>query len=315
MRIRLFHAFASNNSGSYTLVGSFREAGRAEEVAALLREVMAAHDAWNEAHPWEEGGDAPLDAFAIAQGLTPGKHGRLDDWPQHGDAPTAIATDHQVLVHAPYTVTCPSVFGELVYRKGGRVTVELDHAHEHVCVEITYCVPGLGRDDPEHVPKLDAFEERVRAILPDLTSPREHDRRPPVEPVWHRGFWGEGQLSVVFRELVDGVAAVRAVADEVGLSIWLRVWEAAHGVEDPLAPVRSARPAWGRHRVILWSVGGDRVAAMKAVREATGCGLKEAKAALEDLPAEVVLDVTKRVAEEAVAKLRAAGCDAEVVAP
>ena len=315
MRIRLFSAFASNNSGSYTLVGTFRDAAVADEVAALLREAIAAHDAWHEAHEWDEAGAAPIDDFVAAHGLTPGKHGRGDDWPCHGAAPEVVTAGHQLLVHAPYTVTCPTVFGELVYKKGGRVTVELDHAHERVCVEITYFPPGLERDHPKHAAALEAFEDGLRAALPALVAPSEYDRRPPVEPVWHPGFWGNRQLSVVFRDLLEGVRAVRALAKAQGLELWLRVWEGAHGVDDPLAPLRGQRVPWGKYRVILWRLGADRVAAMKAARAALGCGLAEVKAALEDLPTELVVDVSKRHAEEACAALVAAGCDAEVAAP
>jgi ribosomal protein L7/L12 len=315
MRIRLYSAFASNNSGSYTLVGTFRDPAVAEEVAGLLREAIAAHDAWHDAHEWDEGGHAPIDDFVAAHGLTPGKHGRGDDWPCHGAAPEVVTSGYQVLVHAPYTVTCPTVFGELLYKKGGRVTVELDHAHERVCVEITYFPPGLSRDDPKHEAAIEAFEAAARAALPALIEPSEYDRRPRVEPVWHRGFWGNRQVSVVFRELVDGVRTIRALAREHGLETWLRVWEGAHGVDDPLAPLRTEHAAPGPYRVLLWSIGPDRVAAMKAARAALGCGLAEAKAALEDLPTELCVGVSKRHAEETVAALVAVGCDAEVAAP
>ena len=37
--------------------------------------------------------------------------------------PSAVAVGRQVMVHAPYTVTLPPVFGELFYAMGGRVGI------------------------------------------------------------------------------------------------------------------------------------------------------------------------------------------------
>lgn len=67
--------------------------------------------------------------------------------------------------------------------------------------------------------------------------------------------------------------------------------------------------------MILWQVGSDRIAAMKAVRDALACGLAEAKEALAELPREVLVDVSEPFARDAALRLADAGCDAEVVAP
>lgn len=88
-----------------------------------------------------------------------------------------------------------------------------------------------------------------------------------------------------------------------------------HGAGDPFAMLRQRPIPWGRFRVILWQIGPDRVAAMKAARDALGCGLAEAKAALEDLPREILVDVGEEHAKQAADALRRAGCDAEVVLP
>src|SRR5688572_28006469 len=107
MRIRLWSAFASNNSGSYTIVGSFRDAALAEEVARLAQEACDAHAAWREARSDEAEGESPLDAFLEREGLPAERPGRGEDWPLYGPKPTAIATGHQVILHAPYTLTMP----------------------------------------------------------------------------------------------------------------------------------------------------------------------------------------------------------------
>lgn len=316
MRIRLFTAFASNNSGAYTMVGRFADEATASEVADLLQRAIDAHDAWHRDHPWESDGPAPLDDLVREQGLREARHGRDDDWPSHADeAPSAVALGRQVMVHSPYTVTMPPVFGEVFYAKGGRVEVELDHTHEPLAAELGWFPKGMRYDDPRKEDALDAFEALLRPQLDALVARPEYDRRPAVAPAWHRGYWGERHLSVVFNDLVEGVRAVRAAADACGMELTLRLSECPHGVDDPLEMVRRPTIPAGMYRVIVWSPGPDRVAAMKALREVMACGLAEVRGVLDELPKEVLVDVTARYAEEGAATLRAAGCDAEVVAP
>src|SRR5262245_41236079 len=102
MQIFLFQAFASNNSGSYTIVGTFRDAATAEGVAKTLTEVTTAHGAWHDKHSWDLDGTSPLDEFVRQFGLHESKPGRDQEWPNYGDDPTVLVMDCQVLVHAPY---------------------------------------------------------------------------------------------------------------------------------------------------------------------------------------------------------------------
>lgn len=315
MRIRLFHAFASNNSGSYTIVGRFSDEASAAEVARVLQQASDVHDAWHSTSPWDDAGPAPLDEFVREQGLREARHGRGDDWPCHGDKPSVVALGHQVVVHAPYTITLPTVFGELFYARGGRVDVEIDHAHEPIAVEFSWYPKGMSYGDPRIEPALEAFEALVRPELDALVARPEYDKRPPIAPAWHRGFWGQRHLSVVFADLVAGVKAVQTLADACGMNLTLRLTECPHEVEDPFALLRLPKASHGLHRVILWSEGPHRVAAMRALREVMACGLDEARATLEGLPKEVLVDVSEREAERAATVLSGAGCDAEVVAP
>jgi len=64
--------------------------------------------------------------------------------------------------------------------------------------------------------------------------------------------------------------------------------------------------------VILTAAGEKKVNAIKAVREATGLGLKEAKAMVDGVPAAVREGVSKEEAEELKAKLEAAGAAVEL---
>jgi len=64
--------------------------------------------------------------------------------------------------------------------------------------------------------------------------------------------------------------------------------------------------------VVLTAVGDKKVNVIKAVREATGLGLKEAKGMVDGVPAAVREGVSKEEAEELKAKLEAAGAQVEL---
>jgi len=64
--------------------------------------------------------------------------------------------------------------------------------------------------------------------------------------------------------------------------------------------------------VILESAGGNKVAVIKAVRGATGLGLKEAKALVDGAPAPLKEGVDKAEAEALKAQLEEAGASVEV---
>ena len=64
--------------------------------------------------------------------------------------------------------------------------------------------------------------------------------------------------------------------------------------------------------VILKAAGDKKIAVIKAVRAATGLGLKEAKDLVESAPAEVKTALPKEEAEELMKALKEAGAEAEV---
>ena len=64
--------------------------------------------------------------------------------------------------------------------------------------------------------------------------------------------------------------------------------------------------------VILKGAGSNKIAAIKAVREITGLGLKEAKSVVEEAPKAIKEGVTKEEAEEVKKKLDAAGAEVEI---
>jgi len=64
--------------------------------------------------------------------------------------------------------------------------------------------------------------------------------------------------------------------------------------------------------VVLTDVGAEKIQVIKAVREVTNLGLKEAKELVEGAPTNVVEAVTKEEAEAVKGKLEAAGATAQL---
>ncbi|AVJ55045.1 50S ribosomal protein L7/L12 [Idiomarina sp. OT37-5b] len=97
--------------------------------------------------------------------------------------------------------------------------------------------------------------------------------------------------------------------------------EEKFGVDASAAVAVAAGPAAGGEAaaeektefdVVLKGAGSNKVAAIKAVRGATGLGLKEAKAMVESAPVAVKEGVSKDEAEELKKQLEEAGAEVEV---
>lgn len=93
---------------------------------------------------------------------------------------------------------------------------------------------------------------------------------------------------------------VKAIEEEFGVTAAAPVAVAAGGAAD-------AGAAKDSFDVELTEAGGQKVAVIKAVREVTGLGLKEAKALVDGAPANVKEGVATAEAEEIKAKLEEAG--------
>ena len=77
-------------------------------------------------------------------------------------------------------------------------------------------------------------------------------------------------------------------------------------------PAAAAAEEQSEFNVELTSFGANKVAVIKAVREATGLGLKEAKDLVESAPTVLKEGVSKAEAADLKAKLEAAGAKVEV---
>ena len=101
---------------------------------------------------------------------------------------------------------------------------------------------------------------------------------------------------------------VKALGEEFGVS-----------AAAPVAVAAAAAPAAAAAEeektefdVVLKAVGGNKIAVIKAVREITGLGLKEAKEVVDNAPKAIKEGVSKDDAEAMKAKLTEAGAEVEV---
>ena len=100
---------------------------------------------------------------------------------------------------------------------------------------------------------------------------------------------------------------VKALEEEFGVS-------AAAPVAAGAVAGAEAAPAEEKTEfdVVLKEVGANKIAVIKAVREATGLGLVEAKQAVEAAPKTIKEGIPKDAAEALVAKFKEAGAVAEI---
>lgn len=103
----------------------------------------------------------------------------------------------------------------------------------------------------------------------------------------------------------DVVELITAMEEKFGVS-------AAAAVAGPAAGPAVAAEEQTEFDVILSSVGDKKVNVIKAVREITGLGLKEAKDMVEAAPKAVKEGVSKADADAAKAKLEEAGALVEL---
>ena len=126
-------------------------------------------------------------------------------------------------------------------------------------------------------------------------------------------------MAVAQTEILDKIASmtvlelselIKAIEDKFGVSA-----AAAVAVAGPAAAGGAAAPAAEEQTeftVVLATIGDNKVNVIKAVRELTGLGLKEAKDLVDGAPKPVKEGINKADAEAAKKKLEDAGAKVEV---
>lgn len=120
-------------------------------------------------------------------------------------------------------------------------------------------------------------------------------------------------MSITKDQILDAVAEM-SVMDVVEL---ITMMEEKFGVSAAAAVAVAAGPAEAAEEktefdVVLTGIGGNKVAVIKAVRGATGLGLKEAKDMVESAPATIKEAASKDEAETLKKALEEAGASVEL---
>ena len=118
-------------------------------------------------------------------------------------------------------------------------------------------------------------------------------------------------MALTNEEILDAIASKTVLE----ISELIKMMEEKFGVSAAAAAGGAAAPAAEEKTefdVILADVGSNKIGVIKAVREITGLGLKEAKDLVEGAPKAIKEGVAKAEAEDLKKKLEAAGAKAEL---
>ena len=122
-------------------------------------------------------------------------------------------------------------------------------------------------------------------------------------------------MALTNEEILDAIASktvleiselIKMMEEKFGVSAAAPVMVAGAGAAAPAAEEKS------EFDVVLADVGSNKIAVIKAVREITGLGLKEAKDLVEGAPKAVKEGAAKAEAEDLKKKLEAAGAKVEL---
>ena len=105
--------------------------------------------------------------------------------------------------------------------------------------------------------------------------------------------------------VLEAVELSKALEETWGVS-------AAAAVAVAAGPVAAAAEEKSEFDVVLAEIGANKLAVIKAVKEATGLGLGEAKALVESAPKAIKEGLAKDEAEKLKASLEAAGAKVEM---
>jgi hypothetical protein len=317
--VRVWNAYASNNSGSYTIVGELPGEEVAREVAAELAAMIDAHTKWLASDPSysDSGAQSPLADFCRAHGLSwsPGD-GLWDDWPEHHEdnRPRVAVVRNQVVVHHEYTVSLPNVFGAYFYKKGGRVQVEENHAHHPIVTTASFWWPW----SLDETAKAKAKAE-LPLVLAALTAADGvlvqdvHAMWPAAWRVEHDGHMLT--VGVVFEALIEGVSGLNDVAKRHGVPMQVRLNEAPDELHDPLAHMRPSLPpsATPRFDVVYRGPAAPERPLVAALCAALGLYDGSVRERLADLPCTLARGVAESRAEATAGRLREAGAEVALV--
>ena len=115
-------------------------------------------------------------------------------------------------------------------------------------------------------------------------------------------------MSLTNEQIIEAIAS-KSVTEIVEL---IAAMEEKFGVSAAAGGAAAAAEEKTEFDVVLAEAGANKVAVIKAVRGATGLGLKEAKDLVESAPANLKEGISKEEAEDMKAKLAEVGAEVEV---
>jgi large subunit ribosomal protein L7/L12 len=113
---------------------------------------------------------------------------------------------------------------------------------------------------------------------------------------------------------IDGmtILELKALSDALKEKYGVTAMAAAPAAAAPAAAAAAPAEEQTEFTVMLTEIGANKIQVIKAVRELTSLGLKEAKDLVESAPAAIKENVTKDEAAAARTKLEEAGAKADV---
>ena len=115
--------------------------------------------------------------------------------------------------------------------------------------------------------------------------------------------------AIAEKSVMDVVELVKMMEEKFGVSAAAAVAVAAPAAGGAAAPAAAEQTEF---TVVMTSFGDNKVNVIKAVREITGLGLKEAKDLVEAVPATIKEGIAKADAEAMKKKLEEAGAKANL---
>ena len=109
--------------------------------------------------------------------------------------------------------------------------------------------------------------------------------------------------------LMEAADLVKTLEEKLGVSAAAAAVAVAPGAAAPAAEAAEEQTEFS---VVLTGVSGNKISVIKAVREVTSLGLKEAKDLVDNPPKSVKENIAKDEAEALLAKLTEAGATAEL---
>ncbi|RKH41476.1 hypothetical protein [Corallococcus llansteffanensis] len=318
MKIHVWNAFASNNSGSYTVVGAFEDEQTAASVAGELSQLSAAHHAWVQASSQtgtgSESRPTPLEDFAARHGLGAPRDTDSDS-EGYDDTPRVWALGHQVFLHAPCALSLPNLYGAFIYKRGGYVETTVEHAHHPLVGVFELWMPNKvrgGLDIPRRTVELLEALNADDGPLVQLVPAEPHIAWRMRGANEHLGV--DLTVGVVFTDLVKGFTAVDALAREHDFQVRVRLFEPWREDTDPLAFLRPSSPPLKepRYDVVLTDAGATPLELTKLIAELRQEHESFVRVLRHPLPAVLVRLRPLRVAEAMASRLRRQGATVEL---